>query len=323
MKEITASIIQKAKDQLNTTEDLPATELYDLLHKYRSSNHPDKFTDKDLKEKAEEKFKDLNVLLKELQSFVEKESLEKKPSELVVYQKDFELIKLKQELIALEETNKSLTINITSKEYEIEKLTKALNKVRNVELEEKTSDLITLYKPNSKSLFSLGVTVVLTLVAGVLTKIEEVANLINKYSPFEPTTFKYIVFAVLLFFILRYCKKSIEGSQIEYAAKRIKTPLMINKFVNYLDNKGIGDSFTEMNVYDFLSQEFIPKNYFSKLFFSKIFHLYSETTIDSMKDIFIYNLINRKLVTISSADRLDRKFRIAKSSYYMDYDLPF
>jgi hypothetical protein len=322
MADITTSVIQKVKTELGVEENLSSTELYDLLHKYRSNNHPDKFTDQDLKVQAGEKFKVLNPLLKELKIHIEKENLQKKPSELIIFEKDYESIKLKQQIITLEEANESLNSTINYKNREIEKLTATLNKARNAELAEKTSDLINLYKPNSKSLFSLGITIVLTLIAGVLTKIEEVANLINKYSPFSQLTFKYIVFSVLIFFILRYCKMSYEGGRIEYSAKKIKTPLIINKFVNYLDDKDIGDSFTEIQVYDFLQNEFIPKNMFSRLFNSKIFHLYSETTIDSLKDIFIYNLINRKLITISSADRLDRKFKIVKY-YYFDYDLPF
>lgn len=324
MTTITTSILQKVKDELDLKEDLPSTDLYDLLHKHRSNNHPDKFTNDDTKNEAEEKFKELNVLLKELSNFIEKEKLEKKPSELIIYEKNFEVIQLKQEIILLENKNKSLTSSNEIKQHEIERLTKTINKVRNDDLAEKTSDLIKLYKPNSKNLFSLGLGIVLTLIVGVSSKIEEVANIINKYSPFEPKTFKYIVFGILIFFILRYCKMIYEGSRIENSAKKIKTPILINKFVKYLEEKEIDDSFTEMNVYDFLSKELVPKNIITKILFSKIFHLYSETTVDSMKDIFIYNLINRKLINISHAEKLDRKFRIIKSSYYhIDYDLPF
>ncbi|MFV8345765.1 hypothetical protein [Flavobacterium sp. ZB4P13] len=121
---------------------------------------------------------------------------------------------------------------------------------------------------------------------------------------------------------MRYCKKAYEGGKIEYAAKRIKTPLMINRFVDYLDKKSINESFTEMNVYDFLQTELYSGNFLVRLINSRIFHLFNETTIDSLKDIFIYNLINRKLITIWTADRLDRKFKVVKS-YYNDYDLPF
>jgi len=55
--EITNSIIQEVKDELGISYDIPSTRLYDLLHKYRPTQHPDKFTDENLKEVAEEKFK--------------------------------------------------------------------------------------------------------------------------------------------------------------------------------------------------------------------------------------------------------------------------
>lgn len=51
MPDITPSIIQKVKDELNIQEELPPTELYDLLHRYRNSQHPDRFTDRDCYEK--------------------------------------------------------------------------------------------------------------------------------------------------------------------------------------------------------------------------------------------------------------------------------
>lgn len=49
MADITSSIIQKVKNELQIQDNLSSTELYDLLHKYRSTQHPDKFTDKERK----------------------------------------------------------------------------------------------------------------------------------------------------------------------------------------------------------------------------------------------------------------------------------
>ncbi len=45
MSDITASIIQKVKDELDIQEELAPAELYDLLHRYRNSQHPYRFTD--------------------------------------------------------------------------------------------------------------------------------------------------------------------------------------------------------------------------------------------------------------------------------------
>lgn len=322
MTEITTSIIQKVKDELKITDELSSTELYDLLHKHRTNNHPDKFPNEEVKKEAEEKFKVVNSLLKELEIFIQKEALNKKPSELVIYQ-DYEIVKLKQANVILENQIASLNSTIESNERQIKNLTNAINKVRSTAVEEKTADLINLYKPSRQNLFSLGIGFFLTFIIGIITRIDEVAILIKKYSPLEPKIFNSIVFTLLVFIPLLYIKMIYEQSKVEYAAKRIKTPLLVNRFVEYLENAGTSDSFTEMQVYDFLYKELIPKNFLARYFFSKIIHIYSETTIDSLKDIFIYNLLNRQLINISIADKLDRKFKIVKSSYYYNYDVPF
>lgn len=322
MSEIITSIIQKVKDELNISEDISTTELYDLLYKHRTNNHPDKFTNEEIKKEAEEKFKNVNILLKELETFIQKEALNKKPNELVIFQ-DYEIVKLKQANVLLENQIATLNSSIDTKENIIKNLTAAINKVRSTAVEEKTADLVNLYKPTRKNLFSLGIGFFLTFIIGIITRIDEVAILIKKYSPLEPKMFNTIVFAILIFIPFLYLKMIYEQGKVEYAAKRIKTPLLVTRFVVYLENIGVNDSFTEMQVYDFLYKELIPKNFVARYFFSKIIHIYSETTIDSLKDIFIYNLLNRQLINISNANMLDRKFKIVKSSYYYNYDVPF
>jgi hypothetical protein len=322
MTNIATSIIQKVKNELDVSEDLSSTELYDLLHKHRTNSHPDKFTDTEIKKEAEEKFKIIDPLLKELGTFIQKEALQKKPSELVVYQ-DYEIVQLKQANVILENKVASLNSTIENNEMQIKNLTNAINKVRSTAVEEKTTDLVNLYKPTRQNLFSLGITFFLTFIIGIITRLEEVANILNKYSPLEPKFFNTVVFAVLVFIPLIYLKMVYEQSKVEYAAKRIKTPLLINRFVQYLEHSELQNSFTEMQVYDFLSKELVSNNIMIRFFFSKIIHIYSETTIDSLKDIFIYNLLNKQLINISNADNLDRKFKIVKSNYYSNYDMPF
>jgi hypothetical protein len=122
MTELTTSIIQKVKDELQITEDLASTELYDLLHKYRSSQHPDKYLDDNRKKEAEEKFKNLNTLLLELSNLIEQEKQLKKPSEIIPYQKDYEIVKNKQQIINYESIIENLELTKRFNENEIKKL---------------------------------------------------------------------------------------------------------------------------------------------------------------------------------------------------------
>jgi len=320
MTVLSISIIQKVKDELQTTEDLSTTDFYDLLHKYRSSQHPDKFMDEARKKDAEEKFKRLNSLLLELANFIEQEKQQRKPSEIIPFQKDYEIVKSKQQLINYEEIISNLQFMEKMNKGEIQTLKKQILKLQGDKADEKTADLIKHYKPSKRSLLSQGITFLLTLTIGILTKVEDVASILTKYFPFNPAYLNYIIFGVLAFIPLRFLKKYFEEGQIENTAKRIRTPLFINKFLHYLTEKEVKDTFREMNVYEFLSLELAPNNFMTRLVKSNIYNLYNEATIDSLKDIFIYNLLNKQLISISSAEQLDRKFKIAKTTHYSSID---
>ncbi len=320
MTKLNKSIIQKVKDELGIADNLSSTELYDLLHRYRSSQHPDKFIDDKRKEDAEEKFKTLNTLLQELASHIETEKLQKKPSEIIPFQKDFDLVKSKQANVNLEETISRQELTIRVKDSEIKGLNEELARLRSEKVDKKTNELVKSYKPTKKNLFTMGITFFLTFLIGVLTKIEEVATIIAKYFPFNEDILNYIIFGILVLIPMKYLKMIYEESRIQKLSKKIKTPIFINKFYLCLKDNDIKESFTEMHVYDYLMKQLVPKNRINKFFNSKVFQLYNEITIDSLKDIFIYNLINKQLIKISTAEKLDRTFKIVKGYSHHDFD---
>jgi hypothetical protein len=319
MTELTVSIIQKVKDELDLVEDLPSTELYDQLYKYRNSQHPDKFIDTKTKVDAGEKFKTRSSLLSELSSYIEKEKQQKKPSELIVFEKDYEAVKNRQQVINYEdEINQLKELNNYYK-IQIETLNIQILKLQGDKVQEKTDDLIKHYSPSKKSLFSQGIVFILTLIIAIISKVEVIAESIKRYFPFDQSYFNIFIFSILTLIPIRYFLLNYQEKKIENTAKRIRTPLFISKFVNYLTKKEITDIFTEMNVFDFLSIELAPKGLYNKIWETKIFNIYSETTIDTLKDIFIFNLLNRQLITISIAEHLDRKFKITKKTAYYPF----
>jgi hypothetical protein len=334
MKTVTKSIIQKVKDQLAISDDLSATELYDLLHKYRSSQHPDKYLDENFKKEAEERFKQLNLLLDELGNFIEKEKLQKKPSELILFEKDFEIIKTKQEILRFEKEIENLRLNIQIKDIEtnnlkaeIKNLKTDLARATSDKVDKKTNDLIELYKPTKRSLLSLGLTFLLTIIIGVLTKIDQIALILKKYSPLQPIILNTLIFIFLIGIPLMYIKMIYEEHRIENAAKRIKTPKFILGFLIYLKENSLYSSFTEMDVYNYLTQTLISRRPIVRYLYANVISIYNETTIDSLKDIFIFNLLNKRLIAISNADRLDRNFDIIRKTSFNintdNMDLPF
>jgi hypothetical protein len=320
MSNIEKNIIQKVKDELQVSEDLSSTELYDLLHKYRSTQHPDKYTDDAMKKIAEEKFKHLNELLLELSKNIEQEKQQQLPSEIVLHQKEYEIVKIKQQTVDYEKEIKSLKDNINCKEWEIKNLQEEINNLQKEKISKETQDLIKLYKPSKKSIFSLGITFFLTLIIGVLSKIDEIAGLITKYFSFNIEFLNVIILIILIVVPLYYFKKRLDENIIEKVAIKISTPIFINGFMKYLETNRWKegekiDSFTELDIYQYITQQ-LKDSYGFKYSYSKVF-IYNEISINALKDIFIYNLLNRKLISISTADKLDRKFNISKSYSYL------
>ncbi|OLY92313.1 hypothetical protein SAMN05444008_11579 [Cnuella takakiae] len=316
MTDIIQSIIQKVKDELRLEGEFSSTELYNQLFEYRTNLHPDKFLYDDQKQEAEEKFKKVNALLSELERFIKEEKLAKKPGEIIPYKDSYEIVTIKQTNVQIEEKIKSLESTITAKDYELKELKKEIRLLRNEKADEKTQELVKHYKPTKKSLFSLGLTFLVTLLFGILSKIDEIAVLISKYSPLKEKFLNTIIFVILIAIPLIYAKKSYEEKIIERAANRVKTPLFINGFVEYLEEYKLGNNFSELNVYNFLVKQLVPRNFFSKYYYTKVLPVFTEATIDSLKDIFIYNLLIKKLIYISNPNMLDRTFRIWNSPHY-------
>lgn len=320
MNEITLSIIERVKAELKIEKDLTALELYMLLNEYRKTQHPDKFTSEESIKTAEETFKRLSPLLEELNGLIEIENQDRKPIEIIKTQKDYEIVRTNQQIINYEETIKQLKHTIELNESSNKSLKNQINKLQGEKTDQKINDLIKHYKPSKKSLLSHGITFFLTLIIATITKTDEVATIIMKYSPFDKIYLNYIFFCILVLTPLSIIKSFFEKEKIEKTANRIRTPKLINKFWISLSEKDSKETFTEMDVYEFINLELSPKYSFTEYFRKHIYDLYDEIVINTLKDIFIYNLLNKQLITISSAEKLDRKFKIVKSHSYFSTD---
>lgn len=215
MLELEKSILQKVKDKLRINYEIDTIKLYDLLNKKRINSHPDKFLDSNLKKKANEDFKEFNSLLSELHTFIQSENSKKTSGELIIFEKEYELINKNQIIIDLEEKIKNLDYSLENKNSEIKALKKALENLKANDLKEKTQELIELYKPTSKNLFSLGISIAIALILGIISKVDKVALIIKKYFPFDPKILNIIIFTVLALIILNYVHKIFEGNLIE------------------------------------------------------------------------------------------------------------
>lgn len=82
---IQKSILQRARDFLQTADTVSATELYTQLEQYRNEIYPDRFIDDETKKNVEQRFAEAQNLLTELFHFIQAEAGNKNPTEMVRY----------------------------------------------------------------------------------------------------------------------------------------------------------------------------------------------------------------------------------------------
>lgn len=311
--ELELGIIDRVKSILQIDSENSPLDLLILLRKHRNNFHPDLYTDHDAKSSAEAKFVEIGNMITELDSFIQRERVTKSPQELALFQPLYDNASLQSkidELSAENERLKSMNEYLNSKMNEKETEN---NKKQREEMEEKQSELISIYKPTNNKIFSISFILIISGIIPILTKIEAIANIITKYAPFSTSqinTFMFIIFiAVIIISLARY----IEYTKIKSRMAEIISPSYIKSFMRFIDGKKI---FSESSVYSFIyGRNNVLKKISSRVGFKSI----KPETINNLKDVFIYNLVSKQLVSIACADNLDMYFKIKeKPQYYND-----
>ena len=251
---------------------------------------------------------------------MELQFVNKKPSEIVPYKDIFDSIQLKQTIVDLQNEVRELKQQLEIKNFKIEQLKKELKVLNQDNLEEKKEELIEQYTPSKKSIFSNGIIFILTLITSIFSRIEEIAGFISKYSPIPKDIFNYILFTILIFIPLRFIYKNLKQRVINQISQLITSPPLIQLFVDQLKENDKEDIFSESNVYNFIQRIQFPRNSLIRSMYKFLFSLKSPKVLNSLKDIFIYNLLSKQLIEISRADKLDRNFRIVKGFNHISLD---
>ena len=304
------NIIENIKQILQISYEVPLTDLYNRLWDYRNNFHPDKFLTQEAKTKGEKNFKHISSLLSELHKIVEEEKLEKTNSQIIPFDNTYEIIKLKQvnsdydcEINDLKTENDYLKSEINERENRINNLIS--NKAK-----EKEDELMLKYKSSRKSVISIGIILTLTALISILTKIEEVTNIITKYSPIDDKLLNLIIFIVFILTILICIIKYFERNYINKISNIVQTSLFIKNFLLTLGTEK--DYFNEFDVIKYISRQLAPRNKVKRTLMI-LFKILSTSTLESLKDIFIYHLYEKSLIEFHDAHCLDRYFKIKKS----------
>ena len=299
---IELSITQVVKNYLSIEDDVEPTKLYDLLFNYRNSFHPDKYPDSKKKE-VEVKFKESNELLSKLGIFTKEAKLEKKGSEILKVQDDFKIFEYQNTVIEKDEIIYELyeKINVLNKEND--KLKSEINIMKSDKVNEKSLELISKYEPKKSNYIKWGITVILSILLIVFSKVDDIAKILKNYWFFGETKFNYFILFIFLITLIFILKKYFELNKIKYLSNLVCTTSFIKGIPNYYD-------FNEDVIFEYIRNNLIPKKIIKKFIFTKIFKIYDENTIESLKNIFIYNLLSKDLISISNPSRLVRTFTI-------------
>lgn len=322
--EIQKNLSQRAKELLQTDEEHSLFELAELLQKYRNETHPDNFQDQELKTKAEARFKDAQSLLEELEKQLEIDRFNRKPSELAVYKPLHDVVQLQSDLYKTKRDLEDTKEILKTERENVEDLRIQLQTKQDDSLRSEIEHLQSLYKPSTRKYASIGLAIVLSGAFSVMTQMEKVTGVLEKYSPFEKYYVSTGLFIWLIFFLVMLFRKLWESEYIQSKSEGVCSPKYAADFLEHLKKKRSSEEeiteFSEVEVFDFITG---GKHVFKKLVSWLGFRIYSPETINRLKDIFIHNLLNKKLIHVSRAEMMQRHFIVLSSKselyWYHEY----
>lgn len=320
------SIFKKVKEFLDMDGDHPPEDLYKKLFEFRKKIHPDLFRDENDKNEAEERFKLCYKYLDEISEYINKDKIINS-TDVVVYDPELEMISTKQNVVNKEREIEKYKEKLEIFVYENKDLKKNINTLQNQikvlrgkKVEEKTKELLDAFRPSRKRFASFSITLVLTMIAAIFIQVEQISNLISIYSPLKENTLNTLIFFTLILIVSIYLIYYIKIKKIEIISKNVKSQGSINNFLQYLQKQDKKSTFDELDVYMYVDQKSQPKNIIGTYIFSRIFKTREEETLDLLKEIFIYNLFNKKLISHEGTEDMKQVFRIKNSSKHRMFD---
>lgn len=314
-----SDILQRVRNELDIRENGAVNEndLYRLLEKTRNSFHPDKTTNENSKEVYKEKFTELTSLLREFGEYISLKPI-KTSADLAYYDKDqIQNIELKHEILILNEKVEELEKKLKSKELKISNLKGDVKVLRDKKIEEETKKLLDLYKPKRINIYAIGLVAFLGLFLNILVQIESVSTLFSKYTPFlNELSITYITLGLLGFFTLVICRKYFQEKVVNKLIEKANLSTFQGQLFSGKDSLS-PYRFNENELTNALLNNIKPSNRYSRIYQSKILGIDYDTVVENIKNIIIYNLLNKNLIYPSGQRNLFKEFR---SKEYENYD---
>lgn len=320
------SLAERAKDFLQIDGEYSLFEMTELLKQFRNSTHPDKFQDQELKKKAEARFIHAQILLDEFEKQMEIERFNRKPSELALYKPLYDAVQLQSELDKTQKELEDAKNELASERERSDELTKELQIKKDDSLRAEIEHLQFIYRPSARKYASIGLAIVLSGALAVMSQMEKVSDILEKYSPFGKQYVSTSLFVCLLLFLAAMLRKLWEREYIKRKSEEVCSPKCAGDFLEYLRVTMSSDApiveFSEVEVFDFFAS---GRQRVKDIVSFLGFQIFRRETINRLKDIFIHNLLNKKLVEVSRAEKMQRYFSILSSRgshvWYHEYML--
>jgi hypothetical protein len=315
-------LLQHAKEILCVDGECSIFELHERLRAFRNDTHPDKFQDEQLKKDAEARFKDVQSLLDEFDKLVQLDRFKRKSSELAVYKPLYDTVQLSSDLDKAKTEIEGLKTELKNEKELTDDLKKQLVKKEDESLKNEIEHLKSLYKASPQKYATLGLGVVLTGALLVMSRIEAVWQELTKYSPFSEKNTKLYLFIIFLTFLGVTLRKLWEHGYIKWKSEAICSPRCAATFMDYLKQfRGANApicEFSESESFSYIKgQNGILKRCCRLLGFK----IHREDTIAQLNNIFLQNLLNKRLIEISNAEDFQRHFTILskRNNYELYY----
>lgn len=326
MTGLAPDIIKRVEAELGAKEHLPTAELYLQLEKYYISQHPDSYQEPTAKERAEEKFKQLGNLKEELEKYMELEKQQMKPWEMALYEKNYKIIDLTQEISKytnkikeLEETVRDLQNTVNWKDNRIKEMRSDMVRFQSEEYKKYSTELMEFYKPKKHPILTSAVTAVIWVIVMWVTQTNKAAEILSKYSFFPSYVLNSIIFIVMIFIIWACLKQHWRNHIIEKFHAKVESPAFIDGFARYLlHSQEEVTEFSEYQATSFIAYQ-MNKGSWARRVFNKIMWCTDDSAINLLKNVFIYNLHRKKLIKFSKAIGLQVSFKIIDDKFnYID-----
>lgn len=313
--EIESHITTRVADFVGASKDLEPTQLYDLLFQYRSTVHPDKFQGDSEKEQAEERFKKANSLLQELSSYLQQHSLSSSPRDMILLNKDYELVRARELSILQDDQLRDLKSDLDRAKWEIRELKRKLRLLGKVKIAESTRNLKEENHMKPAQTASAAFGIVLGGTWATLTQLAEVFRKIKDSLPSQGWWTDIIAALLILGSAGWLVISAVRRRRLENFMQKIALDSLLTSFQQFLEERDkLGKGFTDADIAEFVRKSFGNPSFDLRGVVSRT---RSPHLLQEIKNAFLIRLLGQDLVQRTGTKGLLAEYRITDwYSYY-------